>query len=56
MKVLNPVFPSEFSGEMKHQTMKKKVKEMMSLELASMDAHKNKQEKPRADCNEKTLF
>ncbi|MCG8634583.1 MAG: 1-acyl-sn-glycerol-3-phosphate acyltransferase [Desulfobacterales bacterium] len=37
MKVLDPVFPDEFSGEMKHRQMKKKVKALMEDYLALMD-------------------
>lgn len=38
MKVLDPVFPHAFEGELKHQSLKKKVRETMALELAAMDA------------------
>lgn len=44
MKVLDPVFPDAFSGDMKHQAMKKEVKNRMACQLASMDAIKNKQQ------------
>ncbi len=38
MRVLDPVFPEGFEGEMGHQAMKKTVKEIMARELAAMDA------------------
>jgi 1-acyl-sn-glycerol-3-phosphate acyltransferase len=38
MKVLNPVFPDGFTGEIGHQALKKKVKGLMEDELLSMDA------------------
>lgn len=37
MKVLDPIFPETFQGEMKHQAMKKKVKQLMAHELSIMD-------------------
>jgi len=37
MKVLDPVHPRDFKGEMKHHKIKKKVKQMMNAELAAMD-------------------
>lgn len=42
MRVLNPVFPDEFTGEVGHQALRKKVKELMEDELLSMDADKNR--------------
>ncbi len=41
MKVLDPVFPDEFSGEMKHQELKKKVKSLMADQLSAMDGKKS---------------
>jgi len=37
MKILDPVFPHDFSGELKHQDMKKQVKALMKNQLALMD-------------------
>jgi len=37
MKVLDPVFPDQFQGEMKHQTLKKQVKQQMNEHLTQMD-------------------
>ena len=37
MKVLNPVFPDQFQGEMKHQTLKKVIKQQMDEHLTQMD-------------------
>ncbi|MCP3944571.1 MAG: 1-acyl-sn-glycerol-3-phosphate acyltransferase [Desulfobacteraceae bacterium] len=45
MKVLAPVFPGEFQGEIKHHKLKKKVREQMDEHLTQMD-------KP----HEKTIF
>lgn len=36
MKVLDPVYPKDFQGDMKHQKMKKVVKQIMAAELAAM--------------------
>jgi len=40
MKVLDPVYPKKFQGKMKHQKMKKEVKQMMAAELAAMDSNR----------------
>ncbi len=37
MMILDPVFPHTFSGELKHQNMKKQVKALMAQQLALMD-------------------
>ena len=38
MKVMNPVYPDTFQGEMAHRKMKKRVKQMMAKELAAMES------------------
>lgn len=45
MKVLDPVFPGEVSGKLKHHALKKKVKDTMEKHLASMEGlqHETKQ-------------
>jgi 1-acyl-sn-glycerol-3-phosphate acyltransferase len=49
MKVLDPVFPDQFQGEMKHQKLKKLVKQQMDEQLTKMDD-------TVAIFHEKTLF
>lgn len=36
-KVLAPVFPDQFQGAMKHQTLKKQIKQQMNEQLTQMD-------------------
>jgi 1-acyl-sn-glycerol-3-phosphate acyltransferase len=37
MKILDPVFPDQFQGEMRHQNLKKRVKQQMGEHLTQME-------------------
>ena len=45
MEVLDPIFPDQFQGKMKHQKLKKFVKQQMEEHLTKMDDHTESYEK-----------